>query len=184
MKKVTFILMMFLSLNSCRGQEKKDYLKISDLKFESIFGTNSKEPSNTYCLLGTGFFRTPSSGNSDSLITQWLEIHKNAIVVPISSMPSSTYNPNARLIYCWVIENNDTLNNFLIKNGCFPGGTMMRPPTFEELEDWEKEFSDEPYDVKVYINKETYDTFIEQIIAAEIYAEENKLGIWKTKLDK
>lgn len=190
MKQITTILIVsFLgTLNSCSGQEKKEPLKIADFEFKSIFGMTSKEPKNTYCLLGTGFFRAPSAANSDSLIIEWIKVHPNATVVPVSSLGQvEIKDPETTMTYCWVIDNKDTLNNYLIKNGCFPGGTMMRPKTWDEMEKWEKELyedTDEKPDVKVFIDKKTYDNFIEQIKSAELIARENKLGIWLKETDE
>jgi hypothetical protein len=187
MKQVTtlLILVFLLTLNSCNGQDTKEFFKISDFKFQSIFGTTSKEPKSIYCLLGTGFFRTPRSDNSDSLITEWIKTHPNAKIVSVSSF--ETIDPNSKMIYCWAIDSKDTLNNYLIKNGCFPGGTMMRPKTWNEMGKREKELyedTDEKPDVKVHVDKITYDTFIEQIKVAELYARENKLGIWLKDIEE
>jgi len=174
------ILFLLLTLNSCKGQTAKEPLRISDFKFKSIFGTISKEPKNTYCLLGSGFFRTPRSENSDSLIIDWLSKHRNAFVFPVSSFgPSQIQEQDSKIIYCWVIDRKDTLNNYLIKNGCFPGGTMIRPKAWDEMEKSEKQsYEDEKPDVKVFVDKKGYNIFIEQIKTAEQYARENKLGIW------
>ncbi|MEY5048038.1 MAG: hypothetical protein RLZZ175_1397 [Bacteroidota bacterium] len=176
------ILFILLSIKNSFGQEAKTPLKISDFKFESIFGMNTSEPQKIYCLLGSGFFRTPRSKNSDSLITDWLKGHPQAIVISISSFgPTEIKDPESKMIYCWVIDGKDTLNNFLIKNGCFPGGTMIRPKTWDEMDKREKELyegTDEKPDVKVYVDKKTFNNFINQIKSAELYARENKLGIW------
>lgn len=183
MKRVTLFFAVFFVCLTVSCQTKTNNSKVSDFTFKSIFGTNSKEPDNVYCLLGTGFFRAPHSGNSDSLIYTWIENHPNALVVPVSSFgPVETAKPQSEMIYCWVIAENDTLNNYLIKNGCFSGGTMMRPKTWEEMEEWEKELyeeSDEKPNVKVYVSDRTYEVFIEQIISAEINARSNKNGIWR-----
>jgi len=189
MKQVTILViaLFFLTLNSSNGQEKKEPLKITDFEFKSVFGATAKEPKNNYCLLGTGFFRAPSSANSDSLITAWVKAHPKAIVVPVSSLRQvETNDPELTFTYCWVIDNKDTLNNYLIKNGSFPGGTMMRPKTWNEMEKWEQELyedTDERPDVKVFIDKKTYDNFIEQVKSAEKFARENKLGVWLKEID-
>jgi hypothetical protein len=188
MKQASTLMILFLlTINSCKGQVTKEFLKISDFEFESIFGTTSKFPEINYCLLGTGFFRAPRSDNSDSLITDWIKKHPNAIVIPISSFgPVEISYPESKMVYCWVIDGQDSLNVYLIRNGAFPGGTMMRPKTWDEMEKWEKEIyedANEKLDVKVYVDKKTYDDFIEQIKNAELYARENKLGIWKDETD-
>jgi len=167
---------------SCKEQAKKKPLNISEVTFDSIFGNTSSEPTNTYCLLGTGFFRTPRSGNSDSMISTWIKAHPNALIISVSSFgPTMANDKNSKMTYCWIIDKNDTLNNYLVKNGCFPGGTMLRPKTWSEMKKWEKEMcdrTDEKPDVKIYVSKEAYDLFLEQIKAAETYAKENKIGIW------
>lgn len=163
MKLIVIVLIVILTLSSCNGQSANKGLKLTDFKFESIFGTTDLEPDNTYCLLGTGFFRAHSSNDSDSLINDWIRNHSNAKVVAVSSFgPVETENPDSRMIYCWVIEKQDTLNNYLIKNGCFPGGTMMKPD-----------------ESKRSVSKRDYKSFIEQIKAAELYAREQKIRIWK-----
>lgn len=161
----------------------KKPLKISEFKFDGIFGGNLNYPNFVYCLLGSGFFRTPSSDNADSLIKDWLKKHPDANVFSVSAINSQVI----KIIYCWVIDGQDTLNNFLIKNGCFPGGTMIRPKTWDEMDTREKELydeSDEKPNVKVFVDKETYENFIEQIKSAELYARENKLGVWSKDLEE
>jgi len=185
---ICLIICAFLSLNFCKGQQTKESLNISDFRFESIFGMLTKETKSTYSLLGKGFLRTPRSHNSDSLIVEWIKIHPKAIVLPVSSFgPVETRVPESKMVYCWVIDGQDTLNNYLIRNGCFPGGTMVRPKTWDEMEKWEKELyevAEEKPNVKVYVDKKSYDNFIEQIKSAEIYAKENALGIWLKDTDE
>lgn len=109
------------------------------------------------------------------------------MVVKVSSLATpEKSNPNLNLTYCWIIDNADTLNNYLIRKGCYPGGTMQRPQTWDEMSRKEKEFykDTEKPQVIVHIDKKTYDNFIEQIKAAETYAQNNKLGIWAKTEDK
>ena len=184
MKGIIASLFVFflLTFSSCKGLATKTPLKISDIKFESIMGTTSKNTREVYCLLGSGFFKTPRSDNHDSLISDWIKTHPNAIILPISSFePLAIDDKDSKMIYCWIIDKKDTLNNYLIRNGCFPGGTMERPKTWDEMDKREKELyqeTDEKPNVEVYVNKKAYDDFIKQIIVAEFYAKENKLGIW------
>ena len=63
---------------------------------------------------------------------------------------------------------------------------MIRPKTLDEMEKWEKDLYeglDEKPNVEVLMDKNDYDTFIEQIKSAEIFARDNKLGIWKEQKD-
>ena len=180
---------IFFTLFSCNTLEDKNKeLKLTDFKFQSILGTTPTEPKSTYCLLGTGFFRTPRSDNSDKLITEWMDNHPNASVIPVSSIGAVSLNgPDSKMVYCWLIDKKDTLNNYLIRSGCFPGGTMRRPRTWDEMEKKEQEFYNkigEKVDIKVYVEKKEYDKFIEQIRSAESYARDNHIGVWEEKTEK
>lgn len=173
------------SIFSCHKEvETRD---LSEIEFQSILGTAQSDTNNLYCLLGTGFFRTPSSNNSDSLVQAWIKEHPQAIVYPVSLFgPLTTNNPESKMIYCWVIDKKDTLNNYLVKNGCFPGGTMMRPKTWWEMKRKErKHFRGTGFisNFQVVVEDSDYDRFIDQIISAEQHARKNKLGIWKEEED-
>jgi len=177
--KKYFFYSIFLTFYTCHGQENNIHL--SDLKFKSIFGTDSKDSFRTYCLLGTGFFRAPFSKNADSLISGWMQNHPDAEVILVSTLDE----PKHKMTYCWLVDKGDTINNYMIKRGCYPGGTMMRPQTYEEMSAKMKAVYNnvEKPNIKVHIDKKSYDKFIEQIKAAETFAETNKLGIWDQKKD-
>lgn len=171
------LLLVILTLQICNGQSNKISLK--DLKFNSIFGTTAKDSTNIYCLLGTGFFRAPRSDNSDELINDWISKNKDAKVVIISTIVDGKPNIN----YCWLVDSNGkTINEYLIENGCFPGGTMIRPKTYKEMSKQERKiYSDEKPKIVVSIDKRIYDEFIEKIKVAENNAKDKKLGIWESK---
>ena len=176
---------LFLLQSGIAHSQKSDsigILKVSDLEFNSIFGYKEKSDSKIFCVLGTGFFKTPRSDNSDTLLSSWLNDHSDAIVIPVSSMsPGMSNDTNSSLTYCLILDGADTLNNYLIRNGCYPGGTMIRPPTYDEISDEMKELlRDEKsnFKIDVLMDKESYEIYLDQIEAAEIYARENKLGIW------
>lgn len=184
MKQIVTLMLTSIQLIiiSCNGQETTKPLKVADVTFNSIFGMTRTEPKSTYCLLGSGFFRTPRSNNSDSLITAWIKSHPNAIIIPVTSFgPVETNDPESKMIYCWIMDGDEILNIYLIRNGCFPGGTMIRPKTWREMGKAEKEsyenLDDKP-NVKVFIEEKKYANFIDQIKSAETYARKNKLGIW------
>jgi hypothetical protein len=165
---------MFLlfCLIECRSQNTD--LKFENFEFVSIFGNLKGDKSNVYCLLGKGFFRTQSSENTDELIDTWILNHKNIKIILISTL----IDDNANINYCWLEdEYGNTINEFLIKNGCFPGGTMMRPKTLkEEPNDY---MSIDDSKLKIHIDSQKYEEFIQKIKKAEQFASDNKLGIWK-----
>lgn len=181
MKIFLIISLTLLFFQNSNGQNQNDYVKLSELEFNLIFGYKPGDDNTIYSLLGTGFFRTPRADNFGDIIDEWIETHPEAYIIPVTSMkPAVTDDLESTFIYCWVIQDNDTLNIHLIRNGCFPGGTMLRPKIKEEYEDWEKEIYKE-YDyessVEINIDQETYDVFIDKVKQAEEYATENRLGI-------
>jgi hypothetical protein len=185
-KTIIAIIFIFVIIQLCFSQTQK--VLLNELSFKSIFATSKNDSLHIYCLLGTGFLKTPHSDNSDSLITDWINKNQEALVIPISTFgPTETEKEekNWLFTYCWLVAKYDTINNFLIRNGCYPGGTMMRPETWEEMSEEQKNYYiehkiDKP-DIIVHINKKKYEDFIEQIKIAQKYAEKNKLGIWSNK---
>jgi len=177
LKLITIFLLTFTT--SCISQNKLIELPIQDFEFESIFGNkNGKINDKVYCLLGQGFFRAPRSDNSDELLNNWLEEHPNAKLIPVSVLKSES-----NMTYCWIVDGTENLNIYLVKNGCYPGGTMQRPRTWKEMSRKEKKIyrKMEKPDIEILINDNLYDTFIEELKVAELYAKENKLGIWEEK---
>ena len=187
MKNIIIIVFGFLFLknHNCFGQEiiNKNPVSLSEVNFKSIFGSKSSDSLQVYCLLGTGFFRTVRSKNADSLIADWISKHPQSTIIPISTLNQVSIETNEKLTYCWVVDNKDTLNVFLIKNGCFPGGTKQRPQTWKEMSSKEKKLykgEDKP-NIQIHIDNKKYLDFFENIMSAEIFAKENKFGIWKDK---
>jgi hypothetical protein len=179
-----FAFLLFLFFMGC-ASTKSGYVKelpISGITFKSHFGQDTKDSSIMYSLLGMGYFRAPSSDNSDSLIQNWIANHPGAFIFPVYSQgPFNTKVPNSKFIYVIVIDKNDTLNNFLVKNGCYPGGTMQRPHKWSEMDSKERQsYSNDKFeDINVYIKDSDYNIYINQILNAEKHAHDNKLGIWK-----
>lgn len=177
------ILLCGMILMSCRSKKSIDnsVMRLNEIEFQSIFGTKDKKENEMYCLLGSGFFLTPRSANSDSLVNNWIIGHPNAKVIPVSSFgPISTNQKDSRITYIMVVAKKDTLNNYLIKQGCFPGGTMMYNSinNFEIAEEFEDLFDETEHFEKFYIQGKVYENYINQIKVAEEYARTNKLGIW------
>jgi len=177
LKLITIIFLTFTT--SCKSQNKLTEFPIQDFEFESIFGNKKGEnKDDVYCLLGQGFFRTPRSENSAELLKNWLTEHPNAKLIPISVL-----NSESKITYSWIVDGTENLNIYLVKNGCYPGGTMQHPRTWKEMSRKEKKIyrGMEKPDVEIFINDSEYEKFIEELKEAELYAKENELGIWKEK---
>jgi hypothetical protein len=182
MKQKTYLLSVLLLaiITSCNSQIEENEIPIEELKFESIFGTIDETSKEVYCLLGQGFFRSPNSDDSDSLIANWLNKHQSAKLVKISII----HGDDQSMIYSMVIDGNENLNVYLVRNGCFPGGTMERPETWEEMGEAERKIygDKEERDVEVLIDAKTYKKYFDEIRKAEEIAITEKLGIWEDEL--
>jgi hypothetical protein len=171
-KTTRLILVCYMGfiLASCSDREEtQNSYPLADFEFKSIFGTHKNDKHTSFCLLGQGFFRTPRSSNSDTLLFDWIKNHPKSMVVPVSSFgPSVTDDQMSQMKYCWIIDSKDTLNNYLVRNGCFPGGTMQVPQFIPGGKST----------IKMFMNDKSYLQFIAQIKVAETFAREHKLGIW------
>jgi hypothetical protein len=186
MKTLLTASFIILALIACVGQTKTatEPLTVGDLRFRSTFGFKPADSENVFSLLGDSFSGTPKSENSDSLIRAWIKRHPNASVIPVTSFgPAKIADQDSNVIYCWIIDKKDTLNNQLIRSGCFPGVAMNRPKTWEEMTKEERAIYKEgnKATVAVYVDEKDYDKFLKQIESAEIFAKKNDLGIWNEK---
>jgi len=180
MKKILLIFITIILFFSCSGQVI-DKLKICDVKFESITGYDNVDSANIYCILGDKIFNSSRVDNCDSIIKDWLSKHFNAKITIVSTYGPVTTAPNSKMTYCWIIDENDTLNISLVKQGCFPSETMRRPLTWDEMDKKEKDTNSEKPDIKLYISDNDYNIFIRRILDAEKFAKDNKLGIWNRR---
>lgn len=152
------------------------------MKFNFITGYKSNDTFNTYVILGTSFMQPPASDDAPKILKGWFAKHKNAVVIPVSSFgpPDNVPVKKSLFVFCWIIDNNDTLNNYLVRNGCFPGGTMYA------YDEWEKMNANMRKDIPkpkitVYVSSKSYEAYKMQIVANEIYAHDHKLGVWSDK---
>lgn len=175
----------FFLVYSCKSNKIESEYPITEFHFDSIFGFKSSDSLNRvvnfsqldkmYSLLGQGFFKTPKSDHTNELIQDWLSEHPDAKLIPVAILKSK---PN--IIYCWIQDGDENLNIFLVENGCFPGGTMQRIKLWNEMDKVEKKNfrGTEKPKIRVLVDDSIYDSFIEKIKVAELYARENEIGIW------
>lgn len=81
-------------------------------------------------------------------------------------------------VYAWVVDGQDNMNEYLVRQGGCPGGTMLIPDTSRyPKEATEKGFS------KMLISQQEYIRVIKSMAKAEAEAQKEKLGIWKHGTD-
>jgi hypothetical protein len=179
MRTLILIIIAMVPLTSM-GQFKKE-LKLKDFEFESIFGYEKGDSINLFCLLGGGYSRAPRSQHTDAIIEQWIKEHPEAIVLPVTLLGNQlNRSAGTKIAYCWIIDKTDTLNNHLVRQGCFTGNFMKRPKDQREMEREEKKLYKGIVKPKVVIlvDQKSYELFLDQIRACERIAEQNKSGLW------
>ncbi len=158
-------LILLLLTGAAHAQET---FPVSQLRFNAIFASRP-HGNAVYCLLGNGFFRTPQSGEEDSIIKAFLAAHTNAQVVPVTvTVPAP---PPRTMIYAWVEDGEANLNVTLVREGAFPG-PVMRDAIDAGLAAVVK---DKPYRL---IADDRYRAFIERVKAAEDAARREHKGVW------
>jgi hypothetical protein len=148
---------------SCKTNDTR--LIVQNLEFRSIFASGPDNSATVYSLLGSGLFNAPRASNLDSLIKVWLELHPEAVIVPVAQLHLNNVERKSDTTYCWLIDNTDTINNYLVRNGAVPVGTMFFPTD----------------GTKSFISKDKYEMFSNQAKHNENHARLNKLGIWEKR---
>jgi hypothetical protein len=183
-----------LAPTPCAAQDAARILRASDFTFHAIFATRAAD-ATVYILLGGGWARTISSGDPDVFIAHWLAAHPDAIVTPISQEDSRNTRTNEpyRMTYIWVDAGVDSLNVDMVRQGMYPGGTMLDmvdnergldrllrsdPRLADTRAEIERERAQGLNRLSRLIADRDYALRMRRIEAAESKARADKLGIW------
>ncbi|CAN5592774.1 hypothetical protein BH20ACI4_BH20ACI4_22520 [soil metagenome] len=167
---ITILLIIGFNFTQVFAQNQKiefsalptEKVKASSITWKSHFGGRKEEPENMYTLMTQGGFRAPTSDNFENLIQTWLAKHSKAETVLVYEMEGMmSNNPNSKMKAVWVVEGEENLNIYLVRNGGCPGGTMVL-----NVGD------------KTPLTKEEYEAFVKKLIEAEQLAKKEQLGIW------
>ena len=186
LKKFMFTTLCLLVCSAAFGQEA---FPVGELKFHKIFGSRLGDKT-TYSLLGTGFFRTLSSGEEDSLIKDWVGRHPQAKALPVTIIGEGSTRP---MVYVWVIDGSENMNLFLVENGAFSGSVMFDAVQFMRARapaegraagtgQGDRTLSVENDGAqRRFVSDASYDAFVEKLEIAEETARKHKAGIWADK---
>ena len=179
-KHLLFALLLLISVLGFAQQPKK--LKLSEMKFDFIMGHKIVDTTHVWCILGMDFVTPHASDNARNMLVTWMAKHKNADVIPVCAFgPPKNVAASPRLfIFCWIVDKKDTLNNYLVKNGCFPGGIMFAYDQWEIRNKTAPKNTTLP-EIYIYVAKKSYEDYKGQIIMNERFAHDNKLGLWSDK---
>jgi len=168
---------------------------VGELSFTQFFAQRTGDNS-TYCLLGNGFIRTIRSSEESAIISEWLQKHPEAKVIPVSILEEGTRVP---FIYIWIADGAEILNLELIRKGAFPGSVMLDAVHFDKLSKNSPDHAhiEAAYDYAKKSNKiqpeiknvpprrlipdADYEAFLKKLQLAQEYAQKEKNGIWADK---
>lgn len=180
MKKYLVFSFIAFSIYTHALAQPSKRLKVSEMNFNFTMGRKKADTFNHYSLIGMSYMSPPASNNARKLFADWMKKHPNAEVVPVCSFgapPEAIGAPKDLLIMCWVIDKGDTLNNYLVKNGCLPGGTMFGYDEWQKLNTRLPKGQIVPK-LELYVPMNVYKAYQTQIIENEKYAHSHKLGLW------
>lgn len=190
-----FATLIFLSV-FCSASFGQEAFPLTELKFKKFFAQRADDNKTTYCLLGNGFFRTISSNEEDSMISEWLHNHPKAKAIPVSIIGEDSKMP---MIYIWVIDGEENLNLSLVRKGVFPGSVMLDAVHFDRLSRGTPDRANieagaayaRKLNPKLPVPKEipprrlipdsSYEVFLKQLGVAQDVARKQKSGIWSDK---
>lgn len=175
MKLLAFtLLIVVFTFIGCSTNPKS----ISELKFNGIVAQSEKEPGTLYYLIGNGFNIATSASSTDSIVNSWIQKHPEALVQPIYAFGKN----EVTMKFCLVFDGADTLNNYLIRQGCYEANAMRIPNSWNEIIVDDRRLIESLPGVpffEIYLGEEAQISFQEQITAAENKAKKNKIGLWK-----
>src|SRR3984957_6407019 len=126
------VLLVFMLLGAHRTLGQPASSPVSEMTGIGIYLSKAGD-TTVYCVLGGDACLVPKdAGAADHFIAQWLRSHPGASVTPVSSatqtMPTST-KPGSpaklREVYIWITDGDDVLNVALVREGYYPGKTMI-----------------------------------------------------------
>ena len=141
---------------------KSEKFAASSITWVGHLGSRKEEPYNMYSLMAQGGFRSPTSSNLKDLVRNWLKKHPKAKSVLVYSLEGIlTAEPKSKMKAVWLVDGNENLNLYLVRNGACPAGTMVLNPGDETP-----------------LAKKDYEAFEMKVWEAQKAAKLEKIGIW------
>lgn len=174
--KTTFNLLFVLAalLASCTSGPSK----VSELSFTDMVGQSDDAKGTLFHLTGTGFNESSRAAETEVIVNDWIKNHPEAEIIPVYAFGKG----EVQMKFCLFVDGSDTLNNYMVRKGCYAADYMKAFKTWEEISSSDKMLIEslpgEQF-VEFYLSDEEYNNFQNQIQAAERAAKNDKLGVWK-----
>lgn len=162
MSRFVFLLCLCLIVSCHSNESLVDRYKLSEIEFKSVYGHSKSDSSVVLSVLADQSIYKKDNF-TDSLLNDWLLKHKKGSLIPVSQKVSK----NKTLVFCWLIENEDTANLYLVKHGCYTAKDMSNIEGYSKL----------------LIDSQHLSSFNDKLKSAEDQAKTNKVGIWEESAD-
>ncbi|WP_426112781.1 hypothetical protein [Massilia sp. PWRC2] len=159
----------------------------------SVSGFHQGEPFE-YFLIKRKILAGLPIAQESAVIQEWSKQHPGATALPVSIIGEESQLP---IVYVWAVDGNDILNVYLVRKGVHPAIGMLDTAKFGRLLQASSnapfiklaargERAGNPTGVvsRRLIPKLSYDTFVNELIAAETLAQRESLGIWSDSFKK
>lgn len=151
----------------------------SPLVFKNIFGSRPGFHTS-YSIVGTGMFRAPRADELDAFVASWMKRHPRAVVTVVDQ--SRLGSKLGEMDYIWINDGADSLNVDLVRQGLVPGGMMADGVDYlSAIKRVARQDMSGPDDPKRLVSDESYLAFMKRIVAAEVAARADKVGLWSDK---
>src|SRR3989442_709389 len=98
--RYTATIIAVLILIGC-SRDAKNYISLSDCKFESVFGKCNNDSTQVFWLVTSGW--RYGGYKEDSFINSWIKVHSTASIYPILSMADQK-TKGSQIVCCWVMD--------------------------------------------------------------------------------
>lgn len=174
----------------CQSSVAQQVFPFKDLVFQGLSGYRPGE-SFEYFLFKTHVVPGVREDEVSTVISEWSTLHPNAQAVPVSVLGERSRLP---IVYLWAVDGDDNLNLLLVRKGIYPalsmldarGGTRMieAAPAARYIRKVERQNrigNPGNLSARKLISQARYETFVEQLVAAEMRAQAEAQGIWSDR---
>jgi hypothetical protein len=126
-----------------------------------VVASDAANSATIYSIVGVGAFRGHWGADFEATRDEWIKEHPRASLVTVSELPGSERTPNSKIVFIWMIQENDNLVIDLIRRGCLSAEYVRIPPN-----------------AIIKVSSAAYTRFLEAAATAEQIARKAKIGIW------
>ncbi len=134
------------------------------IQWDGDRGTKNGDGDTVYCLQGRGYGTQSSYFEMRNIISEWLNEHPKAVIVPVATVPRFEGElSKLKMTYVWIVDGEENFNIELVRRGKFYRGNQT---VIEDL------------NTKLLVPRPDYQAFRSRLKIAGDEAERKKIGLW------